>query len=218
LKEEKDKYPNGKFITKKNKGLIHLLAQKDYDKKVLLWAKKSLKKLDGFINVYGDNKCADIYEKLGKARQDYINAYQLPIDIFAAQWINTSYLGKAIYPETTTFVTDKGEKVRSKSEKILADKFYNMNIPYKYEAPIQLKGYGTVYPDFTLLNVRTREIYYWEHLGMMDNQEYIQKTFVKINTFVINGIFPGKKLLLSYEIKNNLNMEVAEKLIGEYLL
>jgi hypothetical protein len=180
--------------------------------------KKSLKKLDGFINVYGDNKCADIYEKLGKARQDYINAYQLPIDIFAAQWINTSYLGKAIYPETTTFVTDKGEKVRSKSEKILADKFYNMNIPYKYEAPIQLKGYGTVYPDFTLLNVRTREIYYWEHLGMMDNQEYIQKTFVKINTFVINGIFPGKKLLLSYEIKNNLNMEVAEKLIGEYLL
>ena len=67
-----------------------------------------------------------------------------------------------------------------------------MNIPYKYEAPIQLKGYGTVYPDFTLLNVRTREIYYWEHLGMMDNQEYIQKTFVKINTFVINGIFPGK--------------------------
>jgi hypothetical protein len=44
LKEEKDKYPNGKFITKKNKGLIHLLAQKDYDKKVLLWAKKKFKK------------------------------------------------------------------------------------------------------------------------------------------------------------------------------
>ena len=37
-----------------------------------------------------------------------------------------------------------------------------------------------IHPDFTVLNVRTREILYWEHLGMMDNKEYIESALAKI--------------------------------------
>lgn len=49
------------------------------------------------------------------------------------------------------------ERVRSKSEKILADYFYRRKIPYKYECPLTLKGVGTVYPDFTFLSPKTKK-------------------------------------------------------------
>ncbi|MFM1541792.1 hypothetical protein ABGF49_03700 [Helcococcus ovis] len=40
--------------------------------------------------------------------------------------------------------------MRSKSEKILADYFDKMNIPYKYECPIKF-GEINFNPDFTFL-------------------------------------------------------------------
>ena len=65
-------------------------------------------------------------------------------------------------------LTAKGERVRSKSEKILADYFYSRKIPYHYEKPLHLRGYGIVYPDFTLLSRKTRREVYWEHEGLVE--------------------------------------------------
>ena len=62
-------------------------------------------------------------------------------------------------------LTENGERVRSKSEKILADYFYRQNILYKYEKPLYLKGYGTVYPDFTFLSSKTGKEIYWNMRG-----------------------------------------------------
>lgn len=108
--------------------------------------------------------------------------------------------------------------MRSKSEKILADKLYAMNIPYVYEIPLYLRGYGDVRPDFMVLNKRTRKEYYWEHLGMMDDREYCEKTIRKIECYEKNGIFPGKNLLLTYETEMHpLNGRVVEEIIREYL-
>lgn len=53
--------------------------------------------------------------------------------------------------------TQKGERVRSKSEKTLADYFYYHGIPYKYECPLLLKGFGIIYPDFTFLTRRSQK-------------------------------------------------------------
>lgn len=39
------------------------------------------------------------------------------------------FVGKFFDPKDKFFITKKGEKVRSKSEKILADKFFDMGIP-----------------------------------------------------------------------------------------
>lgn len=35
--------------------------------------------------------------------------------------------------------TEKGEIVRSKSEKIIADRYHGLGIPYIYELPIRMK-------------------------------------------------------------------------------
>ncbi len=49
-------------------------------------------------------------------------------------------------------ITEKGERVRSKTEKMLADFFYRKEILYRYEKPLYLKGYGIVYPDFAFFS------------------------------------------------------------------
>ena len=116
-------------------------------------------------------------------------------------------------------LTEKGEAVRSKSEKIIADKLYMKGIPYVYEQPLYLKGYGYVVPDFKVLNIRTRKEYYLEHFGMMDDSEYLRKVLRKIETFQKNNIFPGDNLLMTFETSDSpLNTRILEELVKKYLV
>ena len=73
-----------------------------------------------------------------------------------------------------------------------------MNIPYCYEVPLYLKGYGYVKPDFKVLNVATRKEY-WEHYGMMDNKDYIIKALKKKNSYLSNNFIVGDNLIETYE-------------------
>ena len=58
---------------------------------------------------------------------------------------------------------------------------------------------GTVYPDFTFLSKKTGEEIYWEHNGMVDNPVYARNMVRKIECYENNGIFPGERLILTYE-------------------
>ena len=82
-------------------------------------------------------------------------------DQIVTKWNEEEYQGKGFQEGTAVILTEKGERVRSKSEKILADLFYKRNIPYKYEKPLYLKEYGTIYPDFTFLSKRFGQEIYW---------------------------------------------------------
>lgn len=120
---------------------------------------------------------------------------------------------------TAVIITEKGERVRSKSEKILADYFYRNNIIYKYEKPLFLKGYGTVYPDFTFLSRKTGEEIYWEHEGMMDKSDYAKTAVKKLESYQKNGIYLGERLIATFETEQTLlNSQIIEQLVKKYLL
>ena len=105
-----------------------------------------------------------------------------------------------------------------KSEKILADFFYRNNILYKYEKPLNLSGYGIVYPDFTFLSRKLRREIYWEHEGMMDKPEYAIKAVKKLNSYQMNGILPGERLILTFETEQDvLNSKIVCDLVDKYL-
>lgn len=107
----------------------------------------------------------------------------------------------------------------TKSEKILADFFFRRNILYKYEKPLYLKGYGTVYPDFTFFSKRTGQEISWEHEGMMDRQEYARSAVRKIESYQKNEIYPGDRLILTFETEQSvLNSNIIERLVNKYLL
>ena len=213
---EKEKYPLGKYIAKKEIGLAKKLAQKDYEKKVLKWAAKCHELVTNLLQNYQDNYLNQLYLNMIPERQKLISPIEQTAENFAEAWKNCPYAGKEFWENESCIITNNGERVRSKSEKILADIFLRRKIPYKYESPVYLKGFGTVYPDFTLLNLKTREEIYWEHMGMMDDPEYCNKAIAKVDKYVQNGIILGKHLLLSFETKKHpINTKNVEKILDE---
>ena len=54
---------------------------------------------------------------------------------------------------------------------------------------------------------------------MMDDPVYVEAAIKKIVTYEQNGIFPGEKLICTYETrKNPINQKVVKSLIEHYLL
>ena len=199
--------------------LVYELAQKEYDEAVLCAARNQKKKIDKFLKNYQPDEAKDIYTKLTEERQLLTTPIILPDEQYISKWKNRAYVGKEFWGNSSEIYTDNGERVRSKSEKMVADKLKAMNVPYLYEYPLYLNGYGLVYPDFTLLNKRTREEYYLGHFGMMDDAYYSEGAVKKIESYERNGIFPGEKLLMTFETsKSPINMKLFERMIRRYLL
>lgn len=76
-----------------------------------------------------------------------------------------------------------------------------------------------MYPDFTFLSRKTYREIYWEHEGMMDKQDYARAAVRKIEFYQINHIYPGERLIITFETEQNiLNSKIIENLIEKYLL
>lgn len=207
------------YIPKSDVQLAKKLAQKTYIMSVIKQAEVRLKQLKKITQEYVDDEIEKLYTCLHEDRQVLVTPVEPTWKQILDEWYAEEYQGKEFQEGTAVILTEKGERVRSKSEKILADYFYRRNILYKYEKPLYLKEYGIVYPDFTFLSKRTKEEIYWEHEGMMDKQEYARAAVRKIDTYQKHGIYPGERLILTFETEQNvLNSKVIEDLVNNYLL
>ncbi len=210
---------NGIYIRKENSDLAVQLAQKDYNEKILRSVKQELQALEKIRADIPSSSFEDVYEALSDERQKLVTPIVEPEEQWIQKWCAVSYQGKNFDPMAPELYTSKGERVRSKSEIIIADSLMRSGIPYHYEFPIVLSGYGKVYPDFTVLNVRLRKEMYWEHLGMMDDNEYVEHALQKIAAYEQNGIFPGENLIITYETRQNpINQKIVALMIQRYLL
>jgi len=117
------------------------------------------------------------------------------------QWQKEPYDQNPKYPEQLTFPCPSGNTVRSKSE-VFIDMVLNANqIPYRYECALKL-GQQTFYPDFTIMHPISGELLYWEHFGLMNNEDYAYSAFSKLKHFYNHGIIPGSNLIVTFESKN----------------
>lgn len=209
----------GKYISSEERKIAAALAQKDYDLHFLKRVEEQKKRICRAIDILPEDDVMEVYSELSEARKKLVTPHILTDEEYVEQWMSVQYVGKAFAPDTPEIITERGERVRSKTEKMLADKFFAMGIPYRYECPLHMKGYGNVYPDFTLLNIHKREEVYWEHFGMMDNPEYAHKAIQKLESYNANGIYIGKNLLVTFEtLRNPLNTRTVEKLLKEFIL
>ena len=208
----------GVYITKDNIQLACQLAQKNYNDAVLKEAESRLKLIEKVVVAYSDNEIEKLYSSLHAGRQALITPVEPTAEQLEKQWYEEEYTGKPFREGMPVILTERGERVRSKSEKILADHFDRKCILYKYEKPLLLEGYGTVYPDFTFFSRKLRKEIYWEHEGMMDKAEYACAAVKKINSYQQNGIYPGERLILTYETEQEtLNSKVVSGLVEKYL-
>jgi len=163
----------------------------------------------------------DVYLMLPEDRKALVTppSMILPDDLYARKWLTYQYTGLPLKDHENAFLTDNGEMVRSKSELIIANTLHSMGVPYRYECPLYLGGSNTVYPDFTVLNVRLRKVFYWEHLGLLSDPLYLEKSVRKINSYERAGYYPGDRLLITRETaKCPLSTESIKGVIRQYLL
>lgn len=206
--------------------LARRIVKNSYAKIMLQKGNLELKQINALIQTYGNVTVDDIYRNLHPGRQVLIEPIMLDDDQYAEEWLANAEQQRLsnhekyqnTYPNPFPILTENQEIVRSKSEKNIADKLKSMRIPYIYEQPLRL-GNTTKYPDFTVLNKRTRRIYYWEHMGLLDQEDYCEKALSKLAVYSKNGIWPGKNLIVTYETKDYpLDMKQIEGVIEEYLI
>lgn len=210
------------YLPKKEHALAQRLAQAAYAREFLKKAeamRKELKQLEAL----GAERSASVmyhalsepYEKLSVPRKQLVEAYVLPDEEFVRTWEQQAFEGKGFAPDAPMYLTEKGERVRSKSEKMIADKLFRLGLSYHYEQPIVLKGIGRLYPDFTLLDLMERCIVLLEHYGLMDDPEYRKSTFWKIDQYEMNGFPLGTLLLCSFEsAEHPLDLTSIEQMLN----
>ena len=207
------------YIPKKNIELARNLAQRDYDNKLLQEIEQRQKLLDKFIEEYPDEALEQVYYGMNDYRKALIHPIIETDEQYEKVWLSTPYIRKMIGDEVPVIITENGERVRSKSEKMIADKLKQLRIPYRYEAPLRLGRSTVLHPDFTLLNVKERKEIYYEHFGMMDNPEYVESALNRMELYEKNGIFPGDRLLFSWEtMAIPLNMRTVDTMLKRVLI
>ncbi|MEK5428810.1 RecQ family ATP-dependent DNA helicase [Cytobacillus sp. FSL R7-0680] len=105
------------------------------------------------------------------------------------------YLGVPKHKLNRIYATSKGDKVRSKSEVIIANLLYEHNVDYEYEKKLYYSPNNWVEPDFTIKMKDGREIY-WEHLGMIGVESYDKRWKEKLEIYRTH--FPNQ-LEVTYE-------------------
>lgn len=193
-----------KYISKKNIDWIRRLVQKNYYEKIEGILNSNLKALETFHNSFMYDEIACVYDEFIDERKVLITPIEKNREQIIKNWLSEIYEKNMRYPETLRYETSAGEYVRSKSEVIIANLLYAKSdkLLYKYERPLLLKNHGqeiTIYPDFTILNMETGEITYWEHAGLMNNSEYVSDFVWKNNLYYENHLLPGKKVVFTYE-------------------
>lgn len=198
------------YLPKKNPAVLQLLVQKKYEEALLLISENNL-------NIWNDvisslQKGLDPESAISEipvTLQPYITAPFSSTADFVEQWMangKKQMIRKAgrggqqgeWHPENLVYSTDNGERVRSKSEMMIANFLYAMQLPYQYEKPLHLNG-KTVFPDFTILDTTLRTEVYFEHFGLMDQEDYRTAALLKIVNYEKAGFVAGKDFLFSFE-------------------
>ena len=203
---------NGRYMKKNEFNLAKALAQRDYDLRVVKRAEERIRSIYRFLEQYDKTCLKKLYRETNAFRRELVYTSVISDEEFVRRWKTVEYKGKPFSDDVSEILTEKGERVRSKSEKIIADKLYALGIPYRYEYPLVLDENITIYPDFTILKIDTREEVYLEHFGMLDDEKYAQNVLQKLNTYERNGIYVGFNLFMTYETgKKPLNTRALDK-------
>lgn len=214
-------YYNGKkqiYIPKKDKPLAEKLAYKRYLSDLYEDLTREKKAIDAYLKYHThDTRHSDELLQNSSFR-NLIQPFFKPRSQELIDWMNEPYEKSTSHPNHLTHKTSSGNIVRSKSEMLIDMALFKYSIPYRYECPLVL-GLKTYHPDFTIRHPRTGELYYWEHLGRIDDPEYYRNTCKKIQDYIQHGIIPSYNLILTYETEDQpLSSELVEKIIQYYFL
>ena len=176
-------------------------ASKRYNSEAAKAVKAEIRALERYLDTLPDVRYEDVFPAMPDRIKPLITPAAMTDEQYAGWWQSLPFTPKPFSSkDTSEYYTRKGERVRSKSEVIIADMLNDLDIPYKYEMPLPVyDGIDKIHPDFSILKKRTREVVYHEHLGKMDDPEYTDNFINRQKIYQDNGIYLGQKLFLTCE-------------------
>lgn len=205
------------YLGKDEMKIARQLAQKEYCERVLKAAEKEKAVIERFLKASDGKALVEAYTRMNEGKSLLVEPYVLPDDEFAKRWQAKKYTGGNFSEDESSCYTKRGERVRSKSEQIIADRLFDAGIPYRYEYPLEYEGNKHIYTDFTVLNKRTRTAYRWEHFGKMDDPQYRRIFFWKVSMYAQLGFIQGVNLIFTFEDRDNpLDTRYLDRLIRKF--
>lgn len=207
------------YLGKNKIDQVKALSQKRYEETLLEALKEEYNITEKALFKLKNSKKHEALTNFSKELKPFITLNPITNEGYIQDWSKSQDLK---LPENYTYrapyQTLKGDIVRSKSEILIADRLFAAKIPYHYEKRLELnEGATSRLPDFTILHPYTLETYYWEHLGLMHDEEYRQKAKDKIELYALNGIIQGKNLIITFETgTSQLNTWYVDKIIETY--
>ena len=121
------------------------------------------------------------------------------------------------HEENLTSTAADGSYRRSKGEVLIGAKLDHYNIPYRYESlahpdlPFR--------PDFTVRRPRDGKILFWEHLGLVNDSDYMDSNKSKFTAYETVGIVPWDNLIVTYDqADGGINEKLIDAMIHGWLL
>lgn len=209
------------YLPKKELVRAREIAEDEYRTKVLQASKKELIEIRRLL---GDSAplilgIGNLYEAVKPGRRALFQSWIASEESVKEDFLSFEYDPLETYVENKQYETANGEVVRSKAEWMIAATLDRFRVPYQYEAPLILRDNEFLRPDFRCINLRTRRIYYWEHLGMMGDSEYAASAIAKMEKYEAAGYFVGKNLIVTEECSDcPLTPDKIETRIRQWLL
>ncbi len=213
------------FLRKKDHALAATLAQKEYCRKIVAVTERLERELSAVGRLGAGRSAHFVYEALAGVflsmparKAELVHPFVLPDEAFVEQWLNVTVSGPGFKEGAPEIYAERGERVRSKSEKMIADKLFMLGIPYRYESQVTLQNGETVCPDFMILDIAERKEILFEHFGLMSDENYQNRTAWKIDMYGRSGYLPGENFLFTMETAEQpLDMRYFEKIIRNRL-
>ncbi len=208
------------YLGKAQEKLILQLARRKFIEMSIDTLKNNIEKLQPTHSGYVVYDPEEVRQRMPKAYEGI--ECSNPLDIIEqnspAAWANEPYEKSTMWPDGLKHKSQNGVLLRSKSEAMIASQLEFNNIPYRYEQRLEMPD-QFFYPDFTILNPDDNQIIYWEHFGMMDDEDYGKSVTSKLDTYQNAGILQGDNLITTFETRRKpLDAHKVRRIIKAFLL
>lgn len=220
---------NGKYVRKslgKDQSAVNALARKEYLRAAIETLSNNVEVLEAACGKIEDADFDSVRARMYKACRE------LPDECFFGEgacrgkimsgddrdrfrshraWAKEPFRQSDYKPERRRYMTSAGFRVRSKSEQHIVEQLENYGVPFRYEQVVEIDGLSYS-ADFTFRDCN-KELFYWEHAGMMDDPKYVSGYYRKMRSFDSVGIVPWKNLIITYDIDGTISVPLIKSII-----
>lgn len=210
---------NGVYVPKKEHREVRKIVKKEYGLRVIKKAEEEIRILKRLLKLYQAGTVESEHSRMPQGKQVLVEPIEEDDETFVSKIISQKFEELKFDDNLPEYYTNKGMRVRSKSEALIANLLDKLEIKYIYEMPISLYNGIVAHPDFSIIDVKHRRIIYWEHFGMMDNEDYANNALLKINSYEKSGLYVGELLFATFESSEHpINMKLIEKKLNRILM